>query len=76
MFKLYNNPSLKILDNNALNLMIMEFHRNLRNSKNQTDQLNLISNIETSLEKLCPFGSMIKCFYRVNGIKDKWIVPR
>ncbi|CAI2382878.1 unnamed protein product [Moneuplotes crassus] len=74
IIQVYRKPEVKEVTEEEINSIVINFMRTLRISKSPKAVLDAVDSIQQKIEKICPFGSMIKIFYQYKN-NDTWIIP-
>jgi hypothetical protein len=62
--RLYGKPELKEVTVEEVNSHLMNFLRDIREGNSVREVLDVLDKIQLDIEKLCPFGSMLKIFHK------------
>jgi hypothetical protein len=73
--RLYGKPELKEVTVEEVNSHLMNFLRDIREGNSVREVLDVLDKIQLDIEKLCPFGSMLKIFHKNWEKTDEWFVP-
>ena len=65
---------MKEVTEEEINSIVVNFMRTLRTSTSPRAVLDVVGEIQQKIEKICPFGSMVKIMYKYKG-KDHWFLP-
>jgi len=75
ILEIYRKPEIKEISEQEVNTIVIQFLRDLRKTAQSKNILDLLDGIQTQVEKICPFGSMMKIAYQLEGGNDSWFVP-
>jgi hypothetical protein len=74
IIQVYRKPDIKEVTEEEINSIVVSFMRTLRVSVKPRAVLDTIYAIQRKIEKICPYGSMIKIIYKYKN-KDNWFIP-
>lgn len=76
---IYKKPEIKEITEQEVNTIVIQFLRDLRKKEDTKTILDLLDGIQHQIEKICPYGSMMRFFYKleddIHKDKDVWVVP-
>jgi len=73
MVEIYKKPEVREITEEEVNTIVIQFLRDIRKQDNNKKILDLMDNIQHQVEKICPFGSMMRIVYRLdNQNNDVW----
>jgi len=76
MVEIYKKPEVREITEEEVNTIVIQFLRDIRKQDNNKKILDLMDNIQHQVEKICPFGSMMRIVYRLdNQNNDVWWIP-
>jgi ubiquitin len=79
IIQIYKKPEVKEVTEEEINSIVVNFMRNLRINKMPKKILDTIDDIQQKIEKICPFGSMVKILYKYEDTdkpnQDLWFMP-
>ena len=78
IIQVYKKPEVKDVTEEEINTIIVNFLRDVRVKDDPKQILDVLDNIQQKIERICPFGSMVKIMYKLetqNSNKDIWFIP-
>lgn len=78
IIQVYKKPEVKDVTEEEINTIIVNFLRDVRVKADPKQILDVLDNIQQKIERICPFGSMVKIMYKLetqNSNKDIWFIP-
>jgi hypothetical protein len=79
IYETYKKPEIKEITEEEVNTIVIQFLRDIRKHEDNKTILDLLDNIQQQIEKICPFGSMMRLVYRIDDEmhknKDTWVIP-
>lgn len=79
IYETYKKPKIKEITEEEVNTIVIQFLRDIRKHEDNKTILDLLDDIQQQIEKICPFGSMMRIMYKLdsetNKHKDSWVIP-
>lgn len=76
---IYQKPEIKEVSEEEVNTMVIQFLRDLRKAIQPKIIMDLLDDIQHQIEKVAPYGSMMRIMYKVddeiNKNRDVWMTP-
>lgn len=75
----YRKPEIKEISEQEVNTIVIQFLREIRRQNDPKTVLDLLDDIQLQFEKISPYGSMMRIFYKLeddlNSHRDVWFTP-
>ena len=75
IIQVYKKPEVKDVTEEEINTIIINFLRDIRIKADPKQLLDVLDGIQQKIQRICPFGSMVKIIYKLETNKDVWFVP-
>ena len=72
LIEVYTKPEVKEVTEEEVSCHLITFMRDIRLQEDTRSILNTLDTIQNNIEKLCPFGSMLKIFFKNQSHPDSW----